>query len=150
LKPGKRSDIPVVRGSESNEAFTDNQPQYPDFQSYFKARFKGLQDSFATTPNIPDLTRHAHGYYPVIEEIVEGFVSFEGRPARKLTLSLWRCKLFLRNSHTTAISGMPRRPTKANISSIIVDTFDPLMNANLTKNQYIINAPHTTAPAKNA
>jgi hypothetical protein len=62
------------RGSESNGAFTDNQPQYPDFERNFTPDFTRLQASFTTTPHAPDLTCHAHGYYSVIEEIVEGFV----------------------------------------------------------------------------
>jgi len=62
------------RGSESNDVFTDNQPQYPDFQGYFSADFIGVQAPFTTTHHLPDLTRHVHCYYSVIEEIVEGFV----------------------------------------------------------------------------
>jgi hypothetical protein len=60
------------RRSESNAAFTDNQPQYPDFQRYFNADFMRVQDVFITTRHLPDLTRHIPAAYPVIEEIVEG------------------------------------------------------------------------------
>jgi hypothetical protein len=62
------------RGSESNEVFTDCQPQYPDLQGYFNADFTGLQEVSDTIRHLPDLTRHIPGTYSVIEEIVEGFV----------------------------------------------------------------------------
>jgi len=59
---------------ESNEVFTDCQPQCPDLQRHFNIDFTGLQAVFATTRCLPDLTRHMPAAYPVIEEIVEGFV----------------------------------------------------------------------------
>ncbi len=62
------------RGSESNGVFTDCQPQYPDLQGYFNTGFRVIQAVFNTTRPLPDLTRHIHPYYSVIEEIVEGFV----------------------------------------------------------------------------
>jgi hypothetical protein len=62
------------RGSESNDIFTGCQPQYPDLQGYFNIDSKGLQAIFVTTRHLQALTRHAHGTYSVIEEIVEGFV----------------------------------------------------------------------------
>jgi hypothetical protein len=62
------------RGSESNGVFTDCQPQYPDFQGHFNTGFAGIQALFITIPSLPDLTRHIPAAYPVIEEIVEGFV----------------------------------------------------------------------------
>jgi hypothetical protein len=62
------------RGSESNEVFTDCQPQYPDLQGDFSADFTGLQEVSDTIRHLPDLTRHIYGAYSVIEEIVEGFV----------------------------------------------------------------------------
>src|ERR1035437_3112944 len=62
------------RRSESNGVFTDCQPQYPDLQGNFNIDSKGLQEIFGTTRHLPDLTRHAHAAYSVIEEIVEGFV----------------------------------------------------------------------------
>jgi hypothetical protein len=62
------------RGSESNGAFTDCQPQYPDFQGYFNTGFTGVQAVFDTIRHIPGLTRRIPAAYPVIEEIVEGFV----------------------------------------------------------------------------
>jgi hypothetical protein len=67
------------RGSESNEVFTDCQPQYPDLQGYFNADFMGLQEVSVTIRSLPDITRHLSAYYSVIEEIVEGFV--EGFPS---------------------------------------------------------------------
>ena len=62
------------RGSESNEVFTDYQPQYPDLRGDFKPDFTGLQEVSNTTRQLPDLSRHTPAYYSVIEEIVEGFV----------------------------------------------------------------------------
>jgi hypothetical protein len=62
------------RRSESNDVFTDCQPQYPDLQSYFNMDSKGLQEVFTTTRHLPALTRNAPTAYSVIEEIVEGFV----------------------------------------------------------------------------
>jgi len=62
------------RGSESNEVFTDGQPQYPDLQGHFNFDSKGLQAVSGTTRHLPALTRHAPGACSVIEEIVEGFV----------------------------------------------------------------------------
>jgi hypothetical protein len=68
------------RGSESNDVFSGCQPQYPDLQGYFNIDFTGLQALFGTTRHTPDLTRHLHPAYSVIEEIVEGFVEkFFGR-----------------------------------------------------------------------
>jgi hypothetical protein len=61
-------------GSESNEVFTDGQPQYPDLQGHFNFDSKGLQAVSGTPRHLPALTRHAPGACPVIEEIVEGFV----------------------------------------------------------------------------
>ena len=81
VKPGPRTRPPPIkkrlnwrRGSESNDVFTDNQPQYPDLQSNFDIDSKGLQAVSSTTRHLPDLTRHLHPAHPVIEEIVEGFV----------------------------------------------------------------------------
>ena len=62
------------RGSESNEVFTDCQPQYPDLQGYFNADFTEVQEVFNTIRQLPDLTRHLPVSYSVIEEIVEDFV----------------------------------------------------------------------------
>jgi len=62
------------RGSESNEVFTDYQPQYPDLQGYFNADFTGLQEVSDIIRQLPDLTRHTPTAYSVIEEFVEGFV----------------------------------------------------------------------------
>jgi hypothetical protein len=62
------------QGSESNDAFTDYQPQYPDLQGNFNTAFAGVQDHFGTTRPLQDLTRHIPVAYSVIEEIVEGFV----------------------------------------------------------------------------
>jgi hypothetical protein len=62
------------RGSESNEVFTDCQPQYPDLQGDFNSDFTGLQEVSDAIRRLPDLTRHIHGAYSVIEEFVEGFV----------------------------------------------------------------------------
>jgi hypothetical protein len=62
------------RGSESNEVFTDCQPQYPDLQEDINADFTGLQEVSDTIRPLPDLTRHIPVAYSVIEEIVEGFV----------------------------------------------------------------------------
>jgi hypothetical protein len=47
------------RGSESNEVFTDHQPQYPDFQSNVNADFTGLQAYFLLSAHYPAL----HGTY---------------------------------------------------------------------------------------
>ena len=54
--------------------FTDFQPQYPDLQGYFTVDFTRVQALFYTICQLPDLTRQLPGFYPVIEEIVEGFV----------------------------------------------------------------------------
>jgi hypothetical protein len=62
------------RGSETNEVFTDYQPQYPDLQAHLNAVFSGLQEVFTTIRQLPDLTPHLPVAYSVIEEIVEGFV----------------------------------------------------------------------------
>jgi hypothetical protein len=62
------------RGSESNEVFTDNQPQYPDLQGYFTADFTGVQEVYGPICALPDLTHHIPTAYSVVEEIVEGFV----------------------------------------------------------------------------
>jgi hypothetical protein len=59
---------------ESNEIFTDYQPQYPDLQGYFNFDFTGVQAVFNTIRQLPDLTRHLPASYSVIEEIIEGFV----------------------------------------------------------------------------
>jgi len=59
---------------ESNDVFTDYQPQYPDLQGYFNTGFARVQAAFSTTRHLPHLTRHKHRAYSVIEEIVEGFV----------------------------------------------------------------------------
>jgi hypothetical protein len=53
---------------------TGYQPQSPDLQENFKADFMAVQEVFVTTRPLPDLTRHMHGTYSVIEEIVGGFV----------------------------------------------------------------------------
>ncbi|MGD0351850.1 MAG: hypothetical protein ABSB84_16265 [Verrucomicrobiota bacterium] len=74
MKLNKRSNRQWRRGSESNEVFTDNQPQYPDLQGDFNADYTGLQEVSDTIRQLPDLTRHLPAYYSVIEEIVEGFV----------------------------------------------------------------------------
>jgi hypothetical protein len=62
------------RGSESNGAFTDCQPQYPDLQGYFNTGFTGVQALSDTIRFNSSPTRHAPTAYTVIEEIVEGFV----------------------------------------------------------------------------
>jgi hypothetical protein len=62
------------RGSESNEVFTDYQPQYPDLQGCFNFDFTGVQAFINTIRSLSDLTRHLPAYYSVIEEIVEGFI----------------------------------------------------------------------------
>jgi len=62
------------RRSESNEVFTDYQPQYPDLQGYFTADFTGVQAVYGAIGTLPDLTRHIPTANSVIEEIVEGFV----------------------------------------------------------------------------
>jgi hypothetical protein len=62
------------RGSESNEVFTDHQPQHPDLQEHFNAGFTGVQAPFTTTRRTPALSRHAPTFYSAIEEIVEGFL----------------------------------------------------------------------------
>jgi hypothetical protein len=62
------------RGSESNDVFTDCQPQYPDLQGNFNIGFTRLQVVFRTTRHLPDLTLRLHPAYSVIEEIVEGFL----------------------------------------------------------------------------
>jgi hypothetical protein len=38
-----------IRGSESNDVFTDCQPQYPDLQGDFNIDFTGVQTLFDTT-----------------------------------------------------------------------------------------------------
>jgi hypothetical protein len=63
------------RGSESDDAFTGCQPQYPDLQGCFNIDSTGLQEVFSTTRHLPDLTRHIHNAYSVIEEFVEGFLN---------------------------------------------------------------------------
>jgi hypothetical protein len=60
--------------SESHEAFTDYQPQYPDLRGYFNADIARVQDVFDTIRQLSDLTRHIPASYSVIEEIVEVFV----------------------------------------------------------------------------
>ncbi|MDB6026693.1 MAG: hypothetical protein JWM68_2916 [Verrucomicrobiales bacterium] len=62
------------REAESNDVFFSDQPQYPDLQEHFAIGFKGLQAVSTTTRHLPDLTRHLHHAYLVIEEFVEGFV----------------------------------------------------------------------------
>ena len=74
MKLNKRSDRQWRRSSESNNDFTDYQPQYPDLQGDFNASYSRLQEVFSTTGSLPDLTRHLPTYYSVIEEIIEGFV----------------------------------------------------------------------------
>src|ERR1035438_5053395 len=66
------------KGSESNDVFTDYQPQYPDLQGDFNFDFTGVQAVFNTIRQLPDLIRHLPAYYSVIEEIVEGFVEGYG------------------------------------------------------------------------
>jgi hypothetical protein len=73
------------RASESDDVFTDNQPQYPDLQGFFNTDFKEVQEVFGTIPSIPDLTRRLHPYHSVIEEIVEGFVEGFGEGANEST-----------------------------------------------------------------
>ena len=63
-----------MRESESNGAFTDYQPRYPNLQGDFNAGFTGVQEVSNTIGPLPDLTRHLHPAYSIIEEIVEGFV----------------------------------------------------------------------------
>jgi hypothetical protein len=75
LKLNKESNRQWRRGSESNEVFTDCQPQHPDLQGYFNAVFKRLQEVSDTIRPLPDLTRHAPAAYSVIEEIVEGILT---------------------------------------------------------------------------
>jgi hypothetical protein len=62
------------RGSESNEVFTDDQPQYPDLRGNINAVFTGVQEVSVTIRALPDLTRQSPVAYSVIEEFVEGFV----------------------------------------------------------------------------
>jgi hypothetical protein len=62
------------RGSESNDVFIGCQPQYPDLQGFYNIDFTAFQEVFVTTRHLPDLTRHLHPAYSVIEEIVEGFI----------------------------------------------------------------------------
>jgi hypothetical protein len=62
------------RGSESNGAFTDCQPQYPDLQGHFNIGFTELQSLSDTVRHMPNLTRRTPTTYSVIEEIIEGFV----------------------------------------------------------------------------
>ena len=62
------------RGSESNGAFTDCQPQHPDLLGHFNPDSTAVQALFDTIRQLPDLTRHIPAAYSVIEEIVEGFV----------------------------------------------------------------------------
>ena len=59
--------------SESNEAFADDQPQYPDLQGNINAVPKGAQAVSASIRALPDLTRQSPVTYSVIEETVEGF-----------------------------------------------------------------------------
>ena len=59
---------------ESNEVFTDYQPQYPDLLGNINAVFKGVQHVSVTIRTLPDLTRQSPVAYSVIEAIVEGFV----------------------------------------------------------------------------
>jgi hypothetical protein len=66
--------VAVSQCSQSLVPVTDCQPQYPDLQGDFNADFTGLQAVFNTIRSLPDLTRHLHAYYSVIEEFVEGFV----------------------------------------------------------------------------
>jgi hypothetical protein len=63
------------RRPESNEVFTDCQPQYPDLQRYFNTGFTGVQALYETIRHIPDLTRHTPAAYSVIEGFVEGFLT---------------------------------------------------------------------------
>ena len=62
------------RRSESNEVFTDHQPQNPELRGYFTAVFTGVQEVIYTIRQQSDLTRRTPRFYSVIEEIVEGFV----------------------------------------------------------------------------
>jgi hypothetical protein len=62
------------RRSESDDAFTGCQPQYPDLQGYLNIGFTGVQALLDTIQLNPAHTRHTPAAYPVIEEIVEGFV----------------------------------------------------------------------------
>jgi hypothetical protein len=62
------------RGSESNGVFTNCQPQYPDLLGYFNLDSTGVQGPFDTTRHLPDVPRHIHPAYSVIEEIVEEIV----------------------------------------------------------------------------
>jgi hypothetical protein len=71
---GNRENTHRRRGSESNEVFTDNQPQYPDLRGNINAVIKGVQEVSTTIRELPDLTRQSPVAYSVIEEIVEGFV----------------------------------------------------------------------------
>jgi hypothetical protein len=65
-----------------NEVFTDCQPQYPDLQAHFKPVFISVQTPFETIRYAPALTRRTHGFYSLIEEIVEGFVEDFGERKR--------------------------------------------------------------------
>jgi hypothetical protein len=62
------------RDSESNAAFTDNQPQYPDLRGYFKADFTGVQAVSNTTRQPSNLTLYIPTAHTDIEVIVEGFL----------------------------------------------------------------------------
>jgi len=62
------------RRSESDDVFSGCQPQYPDLQGYFNIGFTGVQALLDTIQLNPAHTRHTPAAYPVIEEIVEGFV----------------------------------------------------------------------------
>ena len=59
--------------SESNDAFTDHQPQHPELHAHFDTGFRGVQARFTTTRRTPDLYHHLHPTDSVIEETVEGF-----------------------------------------------------------------------------
>jgi hypothetical protein len=100
------------RGSESNEVFTDCQPQYPDLQGYFNADFTEVQEVFNTIRQLPDLTRHLPVSYSVIEEIVEGFV--EGFFEADQQLRLGRCGGSLHGNSGKQVSspllGQPHTP----------------------------------------
>jgi hypothetical protein len=56
------------------DTFNDCLPQSSDLQGNFNIDSKGVQAVSVTTRHLPALTRHAHGAYSVIEEIVEGFI----------------------------------------------------------------------------
>jgi hypothetical protein len=58
--------------------FLNRHPEFtemiPNARLNLKADFTWFQELFSTTRPPPDLTRHLHAYYSVIEEILEGFV----------------------------------------------------------------------------